>query len=182
MAEALSAPLHGAASNPRPVLEAAFQHIQATRMDGVPILNPRLAVEAVGLRRWQDHWLGVLITPWFMNILLLPGGGRWPSTAPGTQRDWIFPSGAYTFIAGFEPAVGEYQACSLFSPVLEFEHQEAARLTALAALEALLQPDPAGVAAGDPGTPGPVAAFTQNLGRPMSKRDFLTGAAFRSKP
>ena len=41
-------------------------------MAGVPMLNPALRVQAVGFRHWQSHWLGVLVTPWFMNLMLLP--------------------------------------------------------------------------------------------------------------
>jgi hypothetical protein len=29
--------------------------------------------EAVGFRHWRDGWYGVLITPWFMNLIGLPG-------------------------------------------------------------------------------------------------------------
>ena len=36
------------------------------------MLNPALSVEAVGFRPWDEHWLGVLVTPWFMNLWLMP--------------------------------------------------------------------------------------------------------------
>ena len=36
-------------------------------MQGLAIVNPALEVEAVGFAPWQDHWLGVMVTPWFMS-------------------------------------------------------------------------------------------------------------------
>ena len=42
-------------------------------MADVPILNPVLSVEAVDFQHWKGHWLGVVITPWCMSMLLVPG-------------------------------------------------------------------------------------------------------------
>ena len=61
-------------------LEAVFRRIATTRMRGVPVLNPALSVQAIGfgpdpLRTAPDAaptMLGVLVTPWFMNLLRLP--------------------------------------------------------------------------------------------------------------
>ena len=57
-------------------LESAFERVRRERMIDVPMLNPRLAVQAVGFRDWRGGWLGILITPWFMNLMLLPGDHR----------------------------------------------------------------------------------------------------------
>jgi [NiFe] hydrogenase assembly HybE family chaperone len=161
-------------------MERVFRDIHAHRMQGLPILNDALDVEAVGFRPWHGHWLGVLITPWFMNVMLLPGPeAPWPDVPPGGKRDWEFPSGVYTFIVGQEATLGEYHMCSLFSPVFEMPDAATARLTALAALEALLKPQEY---AGNVETalpPGPVAAIADKLDQPMSKRDFLRGGVFR---
>ncbi len=123
-------------------LEAAFSGIQKTRMNDVPILNPALAVEAVGFRDWNGHCLGVLITPWFINLMLLPGGEegveKWQSLGLGASVTHILPAGRFNFIVGEEEAIGRFQMCSLFSPVLEFEDHEAARITAESALQALM--------------------------------------------
>ena len=41
-------------------------------MKGMPIYNPTLAVEAVGFREHEGRQVGVMVTPWFMNLTVLP--------------------------------------------------------------------------------------------------------------
>lgn len=127
------------ADNPAPSLETVFRAVAAGPMADVPLCNRALAVEAVGFRLASDgHWIGALITPWAINLLRLPGNAEgWPATPPGGKTDWNFPSGNYEFTVAAEDSLGIYHLCSLFSPAQEFETHEAARLTALAAMEAL---------------------------------------------
>jgi len=165
------------AEDPSPHLEAAFRRIEAATMADVPILNPALTVEAVGFTRWQDHWLGIVITPWFMNLVLVPGNAdAWQSVAPGQRLFRKFPSGDFAFLGSIEPEVGEFQSCSLFSPMAQFSDQAGAREVARAALEAL-QGEPAAA------PPAPAKEAFEDpkqaaLERPMSKREFL-GGVFR---
>lgn len=128
-------------ANPAAELEAVFGDIARTRMAGLPICNPGLRVEALGFRRTADgHWVGAMVTPWAINLLCLPGdAATWPVVAAGGRHDWHFPSGDYEFTVAEEALLGCYHLCSLFSPVLEFENHEAARLTALAAIHALFE-------------------------------------------
>lgn len=125
--------------NPAPVLAAVFGDIARTRMADLPICNPALRVEAVDFRRdGNGHWVGAMITPWAINLLGLPGQAEnWPALAACAKHDWQFPSGNYEFTVAEEESLGIYHLCSLFSPALEFESHEAARLTALAAVHAL---------------------------------------------
>jgi [NiFe] hydrogenase assembly HybE family chaperone len=148
-------------------LEATFGAIQRERMQDVPILNPALAVEAIGMRAWQGRWLGALVTPWFINLVVLPADGPWSSVDERESVWYAFPGGRFEFIAGSEPDLGEYHACSLFSPVLEFADHETARETARVALESLFDPSLLGE---KPSTANPD-------GPGMSRRDFLRGAA-----
>lgn len=135
-------------------LESAFARIQRERMVDVPILNQALEVKAVGFRVWEKYYLGILITPWFMNLMLLPGDEdeledvtaqegdeEWKKQPTGTKINHIFPSGNYEFIVGEEDSIGHYQMCSLFSPVFEFENQEAAIATATAVMGGLMDED-----------------------------------------
>lgn len=120
-------------------LRRTFIRIQHERMHGVPVLNPALKVECVGFRPWQDYCLGVLVTPWFMSLMLLPcEGDEWEGLKIGEKVTHIFPSGAYEFIVGEEEAIGRYLSCSLFSPVFEFDGQEAAVATAEAVMDGLM--------------------------------------------
>lgn len=162
-------------------LETVFRRIHRERMAGLPILNPALDVEAVGFRGWGDCCLGVLITPWFMNLILLPGeGDAWQAVSAGSVQVHRFPSGDYEFIVGEETGVGCYQLCSLFSPVFEFSSQAGAVATAQAALDALLQPA-AGTASGvaSQGQAAPQQeGWEQRLAQPVSRRALLRGAVF----
>lgn len=158
------------AEDPAPLLEAAFRRIGEEAMAGLPILHPALAVEAIGFGRWRGDWLGVLVTPWFMNLVLVPGpGGQWQRVAPGERRFVRFPSGDYAFLGGHEPEVGEFQSCSLFSPMDRFHDQDEVRLVARAALAALF----AAPAAAAPAADVRDAPQTASPARPMSKREFL---------
>jgi [NiFe] hydrogenase assembly HybE family chaperone len=158
--------------NPAGCLETAFRAIHEQRMQGLPFLNPALAVEAVGFRPWESHWLGVLITPWFMNLMLMPREPEgWRAAAPGDSVAYAFPAGAFEFIAGRDDAVGDYQACSLFSPMFEFQDQQSALLTAAAALQALFDETLCTRGASN----DPVDKPPADGAAPMSKREFLRG-------
>lgn len=142
-------------------LESVFQRIQQERMQDMPMCNPRLQVQAVGFRQWGEYQLGVMITPWFMNLMLLPRSEEMLVTMEqqqsGSKQTHVFPSGCYEFVNGREAGLGCYQVCSLFSPLLEFEEQTLAVEVAQAALHELMQPvnrDTVSVNAGAAGKPG----------------------------
>lgn len=133
------------ATTPAPQLEALFRDIAASRMQGIPILNPALQVEAIGFQPWDGPqgrlWAGVLLTPWFMNLLLLPiDTDSLPPVPPGGEVVVALPGDALPFMAGHEDALGDYRLCSLFSPVLQFADQDSARATALEVLKLLFPP------------------------------------------
>jgi [NiFe] hydrogenase assembly HybE family chaperone len=117
------------------ILESCFLQIQQQRMTDVPILNAKLRVQAIDFQIFQQAWLGVLITPWFMNLLYL----RDDKLTCGTKISHQFPAGQFEFTVAYEEALGFYQSCSLYSPMFEFEQQDIAVQTAQAALKALLQ-------------------------------------------
>ncbi|MBF5096308.1 [NiFe]-hydrogenase assembly chaperone HybE [Azospirillum sp. INR13] len=122
-------------------LEAAFREIHTAQMRGLPIVNDALAVKAVGFRRHDERWLGALVTPWFLNLVLLPGeGDDWSTLIPGAKELIEFPSGWYEFVHANRKGVGAYKACSLFSPMFEFASMLQATETALAALVSLFDP------------------------------------------
>jgi [NiFe] hydrogenase assembly HybE family chaperone len=166
-------------------LEDAFR-ATATRMSGLGFVNPALRVEAVAFAPWDGHWLGVLVTPWSINLLLLPRDrSLWRTVRAGDKQRYAFPAGDYDFIAAMDPVVGEYQMCSLFSPAMEIEDHATARMVAQLARAALFdagnaeEPD-TDAATDDRSEPGPLARMEQQADAPMSKREFLRGRFLRA--
>lgn len=150
-------------------MEAVFRRILHERMDGLPFLNLALEVEAVGFRPFQGNWLGVLISPWCMSFLILPGiDGAWQFLPETTREKWPFPAGEVNFVAAEEPGLGAYRQCSLFTSMQHFDAHVEARDAAHAALDTLFV------------VPGQAARATPGVSR--SKRDFLLAAFFRRGP
>ena len=119
-------------------LEKHFQFVHETRMADIPILNPALQVQAVGFEHTEHGCLGVLITPWFINLMLVPcEGDTWEDLPVGSTQTHRFPSGSYEFIVNHEDEIGRFQSCSLLSPVLEIGDQDTAIQVALASLHAV---------------------------------------------
>ncbi|MFO1398527.1 MAG: [NiFe]-hydrogenase assembly chaperone HybE [Burkholderiales bacterium] len=164
-------------NDPAPALVATFT-AAAARMDGLPFVNPRLRPEAVRFAAWEGHWLGVLVTPWFMNLVLAPRDpAAWTPLRIGAKRRFAFPAGDYDFIGAVDPACGEFAMCSLFSPVQEFADHAQAVAVATHALAALFDPrnasdDPVPAAHAAPPPPSPAAA---RLAAPLSRRELLRG-------
>ena len=119
-------------------LVADFNEVWHSKMRDVPIVNKSLHVEAVGFRAHGGGALGVLLSPWFMNLILLPGeDDDWSGLKAGEKEIIAFPSGEYEFIHNTREMVGGYKACSLFSPMDEFPSQMQAVEVARAVVTAL---------------------------------------------
>jgi [NiFe] hydrogenase assembly HybE family chaperone len=158
--------VHG--TDPTALLEAAFRRIQRERMAGMPLLNPALRVQALGFERWQRHWLGAVVTPWFLNIVLLPGDAHaWRTAAEGERVFHRFGAGDFAFLGGCEPEVGEFQGCSLFSPMSGFADQSTACATARAALRMLHLERPAAELIG-PSAASPCAQVAASAAAPLA--------------
>lgn len=158
-------------ADPSALLTETFRAIQRERMAGLPFLNPALSVEAVGYAPFHGHWLGILITPWSMNLMLLPGvDGEWLDLHESQRQQWRFPAGDLKFVAAREATIGPYQQCPLFNTMHQFSDQESARDAANAALQALFEP--AAPTLAEPTPPQPLADLRA---KPLSKRDFLRG-------
>ena len=96
------------------------------RTEPLPV-NPRLNCTSVGFTRCKGDWLGVVITPWFMDLVLLPGGGiLWGDIPPGQRRYIELAQGAVAFTAAEEPCLGAYQHAPLVSTVASLPDMAAA--------------------------------------------------------
>ena len=122
------------------LLEDCYRRIGERSMRDLPIYNDALAVEAVGFRIHDDALAGILITPWFMNLVLQPLDGSLASCRPGSSISHVFPVGAIDFNVGDSEGIGRIASCSLFSPMFEFTAMAQARATAEAAFVEILLP------------------------------------------
>lgn len=138
-----------------------FRQAEA-RMADLPLYRQGLAVEGRGFCLHDGLIVGILVTPWCMNVVLMPGPERgWTPLHPGAEVDHALPCGTVRFVSAQDEGVGDYRMCSLFSPMFEFADMEAVRATADAALADVLAA-PAPPAAPPPATP-----------RAMSRRDLF---------
>jgi [NiFe] hydrogenase assembly HybE family chaperone len=125
-------------------LESCFEQVHQKAMRGMPIVNPYLEVTAIGFRPWStDNWddalLGILLTPWFMNLLILPESPSLKLSATvGSRHDAAMPAGSIECLWSQHDDLGVYLSCSLMSPVLTFESQQQAQALAEETLSLLL--------------------------------------------
>lgn len=148
-------------------LRQVFQRIETTRMRGLPILHPGLAVEVVGGRLHEGDWVGVLVTPWCMNLVLVPGRDAAARLGlVGAKRTFALPAGAIEFLTSEEADIGPFAACSLFSPMGDFPDQTSAVAAGASILETLFTPDSDGVS-------GDEAGSSASQGPGISRRDLL---------
>jgi [NiFe] hydrogenase assembly HybE family chaperone len=155
-------------------LEAVYGRIDEQRMRDLPIRNGRLSVEAVGFQPWDGHVIGVLVTPWCMNLVLMPGADDdWSDLAKTPVSKWELPAGAFQFNPCLFDDARLHLSTPLFSTVQDFPDQKTARTIAEEILRSLLKP-----AAGA----GAVAAARNGerdhhadalMARPVSRRGLL---------
>ncbi len=145
-------------------LEQLYQQILQQRMLNLPMVNPALKVQALDFKIYADYWVGILLTPWFMNLMLLPEQAAvWENLETGEKISCQFPSGLYQFIVGKEPSLGHYASCSLYSPMFQFDQQSVAESAAQAAWKALFMEAEV------------INASLQPKAQTISRRDLLRG-------
>lgn len=122
-------------------LAETFSRIHHEQMIGLPLLNNALSVETLGFQVHDGRVFGVVITPWLMNLVLLPGEqDHWESMELGQKQPHEFPSGRYKFMVNEIDGIGVCQTHSLFSPMREFRSQAHALAAAEAFLRDLMAP------------------------------------------
>lgn len=118
-----------------------FQRIGELNMRGLPVYNEDLQVEAIGFRPYGQNYLGVLITPWFMNVILLPQDkATMDYTLVASPTDETLPAGTWQFMFGGDDVMGLYKSLSLHSPMFAFNTQDHARIEAKRRLNSLMTP------------------------------------------
>lgn len=150
-------------------LQAVHEAIASTRMAGLPVVNPVLRVQVVGMEPVGQEQpcalCGVLITPWFMNLVWCPADPA-GALATGRQRTREIGGQRLDFIGAWDERLGSFERCTLFSPMFQFADQDTAVATAEAVLVHLRRPAPARQA--------PPPAAREGL---LARRRFLLGQA-----
>lgn len=160
----------------------AYKRVDLDRMQDLPFRNDALSVDAVGFRDWGADQLGVIITPWFINLVLVPGEGTdWSQHRHGDKVAYTLPSGVYEFVHGDLEDFGPIQSCSLMSPVTELENHDTARLIAEEVMRLMVIESEPEEITGQPllsAVPEPEEAELgpkPNVSEPISRRELLRG-------
>ena len=146
--------------------------IGARAMHDLPIYNPRLDTRAVGFRPHRGWVVGILVTPWFMNLVAAarPDGPPLPPCQVGDSWALALPAATVEMLRGDLDGFGRLDSAPLFSPMGMFDDPAIAATSAQAAIETLFTPG-----AVDPDRPPPTsAAPTEGCGG-LGRRALLFG-------
>lgn len=138
-----AAPAVPHAENPAPKMLAMYRRIWETTMRDLDFVNRALEVDIAGFRRHRGDWVGAVVSPWFVNLYVLPGGGElWCDLGAGERVKLPFPVGELEFIADYDPAAEVPAAlyCPLLAPVTALKSQDEALRMAMDALQTLFTP------------------------------------------
>jgi len=120
-------------------LEACFNRIWKDSMEGIQILNNDLVVEAVEFQQWDNRVVGMMVTPWFINLIMLPKEEEnWEKEELGAREKFNFPQKECLMTINDTQGFGYCKTFSLYSPVNDFPNPESARIAAAIFLRDLL--------------------------------------------
>lgn len=142
-------------------LRAHYERIHADRMRGLPIVNPALRVDTIGFREHAGDMVGVLLTPWFMNLVVLPADDA-AYTQQGQLIDYTLPSGVLELTTHRDDGIGGYLSAVLYRDVMAIPDMNCAQVLAKEVLQRLFDAQAA-------------PAETSRL-RHVSRRAVLTGS------
>ena len=148
-----------------------FKTIGDERMKDLPFYNHAMEVEAIGFSETDKHHIGVLITPWFINFMMLFKQQPEKKASLGERVQHELPSGEHSFMVGEDDELGRYDFISLISPTLKIKTQQEARAKAVTELEKYMSPPD------ENGKMVDVQAvqFVSREEPPMNRRAFLRG-------
>ncbi len=102
-----------------------FEHILQENMQGIPILNNKLQVQTLGFQKFEGRIMGIVITPWLMNLIILPNeDDDWNELELGKKMPVKFPSASYKFMVNEIDGIGKCKTHSMYSPMHEFYNQD----------------------------------------------------------
>lgn len=118
----LSGETVGFADSPAVWLEAAFTRVAHSDMQSLPFYRAAIPVKTCGFTLFEQQWVGCLLTPWTLSLLVLPGPDQvWERRMTGERLALQLPCGNVTFmVSDIADASGQnhqYLSCSLMSPI-----------------------------------------------------------------
>ena len=114
----MSDEFYGFSENPASLIEAGFSQVAEESMRGLPFYNSAISVKTCGFQIFDNQWIGTVLTPWMLNVIILPGPDQiWDKRQIGSRVGLELPYGNMTFVVGQMEKLGQYLACSLLSPL-----------------------------------------------------------------
>ncbi|VFS38513.1 Hydrogenase-2 operon protein hybE [Yokenella regensburgei] len=74
--------INGFVADPSPRLEAAFQAVAQQEMCELPFFRAHIPVRACGFQLFEQQWIGGMLTPWMLSLLVLRGREKCGSHVP----------------------------------------------------------------------------------------------------
>jgi [NiFe] hydrogenase assembly HybE family chaperone len=119
-------------------LLVTYRETVQPKMCGLPLYNAALEIEAVGFKRRDGRLCGVLLTPWCMNLLLLPEeSDEWQKLPAGKTVEVKFPSSIHSCLLSAPEGIVPHLSLPLFTTVQDFTDHDTARRVALETLRLL---------------------------------------------
>lgn len=108
----------GHEQNPAALLEQLFGKVAADEMRGLPFYRDHIPLRACGFQLFEQQWIGALLTPWMLSLVVLPGPQQsWQRRAVGERLMLALPCGSMGFTVSEIAGCGQYLSRSLMSPL-----------------------------------------------------------------
>lgn len=107
----------GFEQNPADLLVEQYQQIAQDEMATLPFYRAEMPI-VVEMQQYEGQWLGTVLTPWMLSVVILPGPDQvWSLRKLGERIALSLPRGDMTFMVGELPKTGQQLSCSLMSPI-----------------------------------------------------------------
>ncbi|EPT9750005.1 hydrogenase-2 assembly chaperone [Yersinia enterocolitica] len=108
----------GHEQNPAALLEQVFGQVAADEMRGLPFYRDHIPLRACGFQLFEQQWIGALLTPWMLSLVVLPGPQQsWQCRAVGERLMLALPCGGISFTVSEIAGCSQYLSRSLMSPL-----------------------------------------------------------------
>lgn len=114
----MSNEIYGYTEKPTQCVEAAFDRVAKQMMNELSFIHPTMPIKACEFQLFEGQWIGGIITPWMLSVIILPGPNQvWEHRTVGERIGLKLPYGDTTFIVGELEELNQYLSCSLMSPL-----------------------------------------------------------------